>query len=362
MKILLLNWRDIKNPDAGGAELYLHNLFTNLAEKNEVYWYCSAFKRCKKKEKYDNINFIRNGTRVTVVFYAFFHYLFNNYDFVVEAYNGVPWGTPMYIGKKKIGIFFHKLGDIYLKELGRGIGWFPRFFEKRIMKLIYKNMKFITISESSKEDFVKLGLNKNKIEIVNPGVEYHGLKKEEKTKEPTICFVGRLNKYKSIPVLIKAMPLVLEKIKNAKLLIVGRGDKEEELKRLVKELKLENSVKFLGFIPNPELSKIYGSSWVLVNTSLKEGWGLTAIEASASGTVVINSNVPGLKETVKDDETGFLYEYGNVKELSEKIIKVLIDSKLRKRFEDNGIKFAKQFEWERSREKFGSIIKNLINN
>ncbi|MDD5178471.1 MAG: glycosyltransferase family 4 protein [Candidatus Nanoarchaeia archaeon] len=363
MKILLLNWRDLKNPDAGGAELYVHRLFTDLAEKGyDIDWFCSSFKNCNIKESYDGINFIRRGTRVSVVFYAFFHYLFNKYDFVVEAYNGVPWGTPIYVRKKKMGIFFHRLGDVYIKELGSIVGGFSKFFEDNLMKLIYKRMKFVTISESSKKGMIEIGLKEKNISIINPGVDLAMFKRGRKTIIPTICSVGRLNEYKSIDHLIKAMPLILKKVKNASLLIAGRGYKEKELKDLVNSLGLQNNIKFLGFISNESLSRLYNGSWVLVNTSMKEGWGLTAIDAAASGTAIINADSPGLRETVLDNENGFLYKYGNIEELSEKIIKILTDSELRKKFEKKGIEFGKQFDWNRINEKFFNLINNFINN
>ncbi|MDD5254418.1 MAG: glycosyltransferase family 4 protein [Candidatus Nanoarchaeia archaeon] len=361
MKILLLNWRDKKNPDAGGAELHISHLMDRLVkEGNNITWFCSAFKNGSKKDFYDGINFIRKGSRVTVIIHAFFHYLFNNYDLVIETYNGVPWFTPLYVKKKKIGIFFHRIDRVYLKELGNFIGRFFMFFESRLMRFIYRKMNFITISESSKEDMIKIGLRK--VEVINPGVDLKLFRKRVKTKFPSVGFVGRLKEYKSIDHLIKAMPKVIEKVKNVKLFIIGRGDKEKELKELVAKLNLNDYVRFLGYVDEKDLPKIYSSCWVIVNTSMKEGWGLTAIEASASGTSVINADSFALKESIKDNETGFLYKYGDLDELSDKILKILTNSELRKKFEDNGVRFAKQFDWENIKERFYLTINKFVNN
>ncbi|HXG01223.1 MAG TPA: glycosyltransferase family 4 protein, partial [Bacteroidota bacterium] len=83
-------------------------------------------------------------------------------------------------------------------------------------------------------------------------------------------------------------------------------------------------------------------------TSSKEGWGLTVIEANACGTPVIASNVEGLRDAVRDGETGLLYTFGNVRDLSEKLVRILTDETLRNRLAANAVEWSKQFDWEKA--------------
>jgi glycosyltransferase involved in cell wall biosynthesis len=98
----------------------------------------------------------------------------------------------------------------------------------------------------------------------------------------------------------------------------------------------------------------------MVNTSLKEGWGLTVIESNACGTTVIGSNVPGLRDAIKDGETGLLYQYGNIKELSEKILLLINDEDLRNRLSKNAVEWASTFNWDLVAEQVLSNIQKEI--
>ena len=115
--------------------------------------------------------------------------------------------------------------------------------------------------------------------------------------------------------------------------------------------KLKN-VKFWGFVSEKKKIELMQKSWFAINPSFVEGWSITNIEANACGTPVIGSNVHGIKDSIIDKKTGFLFEYGNEKELSEKIKLLLKDAKLRKKMEKEAIKWSKNFSWEKSAQKF----------
>ncbi|KAA3633846.1 MAG: glycosyltransferase, partial [Calditrichaeota bacterium] len=133
-----------------------------------------------------------------------------------------------------------------------------------------------------------------------------------------------------------------------------------ELKKLAAELKIQDSVKFTGYVSTEEKVERLRKSHVAVLPSLKEGWGLTNIEANSVGTTVVAANSPGLRDSVKDNETGFLYEYGNVNELSEKLISVLTDEILRKRLEQGGLEWAERFNWDNAAQKFNKLIEKVV--
>jgi glycosyltransferase involved in cell wall biosynthesis len=98
---------------------------------------------------------------------------------------------------------------------------------------------------------------------------------------------------------------------------------------------------------------------VAVYPSLKEGWGLTNIEANACGTAVVAANSPGLRDSVRPNETGFLYEYGQADDLAEKLIKILTEDETRARLEKGGMEWVKKFNWDDAADEFLEILKEV---
>ena len=123
---------------------------------------------------------------------------------------------------------------------------------------------------------------------------------------------------------------------------------KNKLEKFVGDLKLENSIRFTGFVSEEEKVQLLQQMHVVVQPSSKEGWGLTVVEANACGVSCVASNVQGLRESVVDNETGFLYEYGNVKQLAEKILLILSNETLRAQLETNALAWAKKFDWGNS--------------
>ena len=178
-----------------------------------------------------------------------------------------------------------------------------------------------------------------------------------------IFFAGRINEQKGIEYLIKSMPQVISKISNAKLLIVGDGSYRKHLEKLTAELKLEDFVEFLGFKAHKELADYYNLADVFVLPSVTskigtESFGLVLIEAMASGTCVIGSSSGGIKDIIKDNANGLVFQEKNSEELAQKIIKALTNEKLRKRLSKNGLRYARQnYGWKIISKKFLEIYK-----
>jgi glycosyltransferase involved in cell wall biosynthesis len=112
----------------------------------------------------------------------------------------------------------------------------------------------------------------------------------------------------------------------------------------------------MGFVSEREKYEFYHRAKVVVQPSIKEGWGLTALEAQLCGTPVICADSPGLRETLIDGKTGYLYEHGNIKELAAKIKDILTDDKKWIRFSNSAIEWVKNFSWEHSAAMMEKII------
>jgi glycosyltransferase involved in cell wall biosynthesis len=127
---------------------------------------------------------------------------------------------------------------------------------------------------------------------------------------------------------------------------VGTGDDAHRLRNLVEKLGLGETVQFTGFIPEDETLRWYRQAAVLVENSVKEGWGLIVMEANACGTPVVVANSPGLRDSSRDGVNGLVYGYGDVPALAEKLDRLLTDEELRARLGRQAIAWARQWTWD----------------
>lgn len=366
MKILIFNWQDIKNPFGGGAEVHLHEIFKRIvALGNEVTLVVCKFPNCKDEEYIDGIRIIRYGNR------NFYNYLVpklykriiknNHFDIVIDDINKIPFYTPLYVKRPLLAISHHFFGKSIFREVGVIRGMYV-FFSEFLVNFIYKNTPFVVVSESTKNEFIKRGFSPDKFSIVTNAItqEKFPLKISEKHNNPLVVYFGRLKKYKSIDHLLYAFRNVLKIIPNAELFILGRGDFKNELEKLAEKLKISEHTKFFGYISEEEKIELLSKAFCVVNTSMKEGWGITNIEANACGTPVISANVPGLRDSVKEGVSGLLYEYGNLNQLTDLILKIIQDNKLREELSIGSLEWAKSFSWDNSAIKMLEVCKRII--
>jgi glycosyltransferase XagB len=359
--VLMFNWRDTKHKWAGGAEVYLHEIAKELVKKGyNVTLFCGNDHHCPRHEVIDQVNIIRRGGFFTVYVWAFVYYIFkfrNKFGVIVDSENGVPFFTPLYVKRPIIGLVHHIHQEIFRDNLPKPLASFACYLEGTLMPRIYKNVRMVTVSNSSKIDMEALGLgNENGIEIINPGLNLQNFGQGKKSETPTILYLGRLKPYKSVDVALKALKNLLQENFQAKLKIAGFGHALDDLRQLAKELNIEDHVEFLGKVSEEEKIRLLREAWAFVYPSSMEGWGIAALEASASGTPVIASDVRGLRDSVKNPHTGFLVPYKDVDAFSNKLRLVLSDEKLRKHLGDEGVRWSKQFTWEKSADKLIGVI------
>lgn len=367
MKILVINWQDIKNPFGGGAETHLHEIFKRIAAHgNYVELFSCEIEGEPSEEIIDGIKILRKGKRDTFNFGVrkVYRQRYKNegFDIVIDDINKIPFYTPKFVKQPILAVGHHLFGKSIFKEAGRISGTYVYLAEKLIPKY-YRNTPLVVVSESTKQEFVQLGFDENKINIVYNAIDpsEFPMKVLDKANRPVVTYFGRLKKYKSVDHLIKAFKFVRDQIPDAELWIIGRGDFQSSLESLVTKLDLKSNVVFHGFVDEVKKKELLASSHVVVNTSLKEGWGITNIESNACGTPVISANVPGLKDSVREGVSGLLYEYGNINELAEKIVTVLSNDTKRKELEQGAIQWASKFNWDESAKKMYEIMVRVVN-
>ena len=363
MKILALNWRDITHPRAGGAEVNVHEILKRLSKQNhKVTLFCGYYKGAKRHENIDGVEIIRYGNIMTVYLWAFILYTFKlrkeNYDIIFESISGTPWMSMIYSRKPRVAMIYHIVGEIYFKEIFFPIALIAIFVESYVMPLFYKNENVLAISESSKEEFYRMGFRN--INIVPMGIS-KDLRPNTNAKNkdiPIIVHHGRLMNYKRIDILIRLMKEIIRKYKDAQLYIFGRGEAERELKRLTKGLKLEKNIKFFGFVSENKKLELLQKSWIFVTPSYKEGWGIVVLEANACGVPAISFDVPGLRDSILNNKTGYLVNSEN--EMLEKILVLIKDKKLRDKMSKEAYKWSRNFSWDNTADRTLEIMKKAI--
>ncbi|MCZ6775488.1 MAG: glycosyltransferase family 4 protein [Ignavibacteria bacterium] len=354
MRILIINWQDIKNPLGGGAEVHLHEIFSRIARMgHDVTLYCSSFHGALSEENLDGIRVIRKGGRHLFNFQVplGYHSRFKRekFDIVIDDMNKIPFFTPLFVKEPVYGIAHHLFGKSIFLETNLVIGSYVYQMERAAISL-YRRRKipFMVVSPSTQQEMLDHGFPLSDLPIVSNCVDHNVYRKTGIPKNPTplIGYFGRLKKYKSVDHLLRALPDVLRQVPDLRLIVIGEGDDRPRLEALVRELGLQNVVEFTGFVSQERKVELLQQMWLKVAPSSKEGWGLTVLEANACGTPVVASNVPGLRDAVKDNETGLLFPYGDVLALSRTTTLLLKDEKLRNRLTQNAIQWSNEFDWE----------------
>ncbi|MFH1701478.1 MAG: glycosyltransferase family 4 protein [Candidatus Zixiibacteriota bacterium] len=366
MNILALNWQDLKNPMSGGAEVHLEELLRRIAVLgHSVTLLCSNYIGGLSEELVEGVKIIRTGNRYNFNLVAPFHLrqLIKNekFDLFLEDINKIPFYSPLYLDLPTIVVIPHLFSTAVFQEINFILGSYIYLAEKPLTR-IYRKKQFCVISESTAGDIMARGIPKENISVIHCGIDrglYNNSRGFQKFDYPSILYLGRIKKYKSVQHLISAFALVKKIMPNARLTVIGAGDYLEILKEQAQELKLTDSVEFPGFVSEETKVEYLCRSHVMVYPSLKEGWGLTNIEANSCGTTVIAANTPGLCDSVKHDISGLLYEYGNIAELSDKIIMILSDDDKRKVLERGGLNWAEQFNWDMAADRFLALCKEV---
>lgn len=358
MRILILNWRDINNPSSGGAEILTHEIAKRLvALGNHVVQFSSFFEGAHRKEVVDDVEIVREGNADIRTLFASVHFrafLFyqrekGKFDVVIDEVHGVPFFTPWYVKEKKVVLICEVASDLWIKVFGSFFGLLGRIVEKFYLFLVYKNILFITISDSTKKDLIENGVNKKDIIVLPIGINVpRNIIEAKKEKEKTLIFVGRLTVAKGIEETLNTLKEIVRRNKIVRLWIVGRGEASyvQKLKRMCKQLHIEDNVTFYGFVPESDKFTLLARAHLLIHPSLREGFGLTIPEAGYVGTPVVAYNSPGLKDIVKNGKNGILVAENSPESLANTVMQLLCDDFLYQKLCQGARRQAAQYNWD----------------
>lgn len=359
LKILWLNWRCWLNPAMGGAEVFTREVASNWVKRgHELTLFTSEFPGSLKEEMSNGIKIVRSGGRFSVYWRA--KKLYNerfrseNFDIVIDEINTRPFFAPNFVKDTKVIAMIHQLArEYWFYETPFPISYLGyRYLESKWLGQ-YRNIPTVTVSESTRLDLVEIGF-KNTY-VVPEGLDFPPLSSmPPKEGTPIIVFAGRLKRTKRPDHAIKAFALIKEKLPEAQLWIIGDGPFRHKLERMGGK-----GITFFGSLDNSTRRDFIKKCSILINPGIREGWGLNVIEANALGVPAVAYNVPGLCDSIKDNETGLLVK-GDVEDLAAKTIILLNDQMLLERLSRNALDYSGEFSWDKTADKFLSFISGII--
>jgi glycosyltransferase involved in cell wall biosynthesis len=366
MKILVLNWQDVTNKVGGGAEVHLHEIFRRLvARGHEVTLFCDWYEGAAREDLIDGIRIIREGSRNLFNFHVPWRYWRRfkreDFDVVVDDINKIPFYTPLYVRRPLVGIVHHFFGKHIYHEVGAIAGTYV-YLAENLVGLVYRRTPMAIVSESTRDEMLTRGFKPEQLTIVANCIDqrHYPFAVGTKSAAPTITYFGRVKRYKSVDHLLHAFARIAPEFPGVHLHIAGGGDFIPALRALATTLGIAGCTTIHGYVTEEKKMELLSTSWMVVNPSVKEGWGIINIEANACGTPVISADSPGLRDSVKEGQSGTLYPYGDIGMLAARMRSLITDTTLRTRLSEGAVQWARQFDWEKSADVMEGLLRRVI--
>jgi glycosyltransferase involved in cell wall biosynthesis len=295
-RLLFVAWRDLANRRAGGSEVLVDKLAAGMAGRgDDVTLLCGGPSASRPYAV------VRSGGTYSQFLRAPTAYWrrLRDSDVVVEVCNGMPFLTPLWSGKPQICLVNHVHTDLWKMMFPRPVSAAGQFLESRVLPWVHRDNLFLTVSNSTADALRDIGVSDDRIrQICNGVVQPDPL--TPRSPEPMFLALGRLTEYKRIDMLLKLWERVREVV-GGTLIIAGDGPE-----RLRLEAMADSGVVFTGRVSEEEKHRLLCSAWMLLHPALIEGWGIVIAEAAIRGTPAIGFDVPGLRDSVVDGQTGIL--------------------------------------------------------
>lgn len=351
MRILILNWRDIQNPRAGGAELLTHEMAKRwVTAGHTVVLFCERFDGSEREEIADGVIIIRRGRWWSVHCLAMIYYLqyFRSTDVIIDEAHWFPFFSVLYAQKKTVLLVCEVAKTLFFRLFPFPIATLGRLLEKLYM-FLYRKVPVLAISQSTKEALVAEGILPGSISVIPMGLTLPKRSKRFiKDSRFTLIVVGRIHVLKGIADAIEAFAHIQEGVPDAQLWIVG-GDSDgyqRKLKRRVDDFGIVDRVRFFGRVAEEKKFELLARAHILLMPSSYEGWGLVVAEAASQGTPAIGYRTAGVQDVIVHDITGVLVPAGRPEELAAETLKLWKDGVRYKRYQQGGKKRAASMNWD----------------
>jgi glycosyltransferase involved in cell wall biosynthesis len=367
--VLVLNERDPLHPRAGGAEVHVAEIAKGLAARGwRVTQLACSFPGAAPAQELPGLAVRRLGPLPLyyprAVATTARETRRGHFDVVVEHLNKLPFCARAYARAPVLAVNHHLFGASAFLQVPWPLALGVVALE-RLIPLVYRDVPFLAVSESSRQDLVRRGIPAQRIGILHNGIQLPACEPRPVGERPLrLAYLGRLEPYKRVELLLRALARLAPRFPQLDLVIVGRGSERAALERRAAALGVAARVRFTGFVSDAERDACLAQARVCVCPSVKEGWGITVIEANALGLPVVATDAPGLRDAVRDGETGVLVPDAAPEAfaagLAQALEGLLGDPERLARLSAAARAWARRFDWDHSAQRMAEALEALL--
>jgi len=294
--VVIVAWRDIASPQAGGSELLVDQLAAGLTGQGD-----RVTLLCGGPSATHSYDVVRSGGAYSQFLGAPFAYWrrLRDCDVVVEVCNGMPFLAPLWSRKPIVCMVNHVHTDLWPLRFRPPLSTAGQFLEQRVMPRLHRRNLVLTVSESTARELEALGVSRQRIRMLTNGAAPAG-PPVPRSAEPLFLALGRLAEYKRIDLLLRLWDRV-RPVTGGRLLVVGDGPQRGYLESIAGP-----GVSFTGRVSEEDKHRLLSAAWLLLHPAQIEGWGIVVTEAALRGTPAVGFDVPGLRDSVEHGRTGVL--------------------------------------------------------
>ncbi len=357
--VVMLSWRDTRNPEGGGAEIYLERMAAGLVARGcTVTVFSAAHAAAPPDEVVDGIRFVRRGSKTTVYaegLRALRRGDLGRPDVVVDVQNGMPFFSRLVTRAPVVVLVHHVHREqwpvVYPGLTGR-IGW---WLESRAAPRFYRRSQYVAVSRATRDELRELGVHGPRIAVVHNGTDPTVPVVPGKSPTPMLAVVGRLVPHKQVEHAIDAAVVLREEWPDLRLHVVGSGWWEGELHAYAERVGAGETVQFEGHVDAARKNEVYEQAWLLLLPSLKEGWGLVIGEAGMHRTpTVAYLAAGGTQESIDDGRSGVLV--AGPEELTRAVAELIRDDAERERLGRGALEMGHAFSWGAAAHSFALVV------
>ncbi|GLZ50571.1 glycosyltransferase family 4 protein [Actinomycetospora sp. NBRC 106378] len=368
-RVLVLNWRDVRHSQAGGAEAYAHQISKRWVEAGvHVTWLTARDAGQSARDEIDGIEILRAGATMGVYARTAIRLLRGSlrqrFDAVVDCQNGIPFFSPLFTRNTVpiVQLVHHVHQDQFSTRFGPGGALVGRLLEGRVARRVYAGRRTVAVSASTRQELRRRLKFDGPIDVVPNGMNTtitSGTRR--RAEKPTIVLTSRLVPHKRVDLLLHAVSAALPDVPDLQVEIIGDGPELTTLRRMAVELGLGRVVRFHGRLPDAERDALMESAWMTTSTSDGEGWGLVVLEGAAAGVPCLAIRTTGIRDSVLDGVTGWLVDgIDDFAAVLPRTMAELADPARADEVADACRTWAGCFSWERSAELLaGSVLSEM---
>ena len=349
MEILWLNWRDLRHPKAGGAEVYTHEVARRLVDRGHgVTLFVAAAPGIPASERIDGVRIVRRGGAFSTRLRArqWLKALDGSFDVLVEEINTLPYAGRRWSGLPTLVVVHQIAREVWWWEAPWYVAPFGRALEPVMLRAA--RGPAIALSESTRSDLVAAGFDPAAVRVIYPGISTSASPPVGVPVEHELfAYVGRLAPSKRVDHCIRALGALRRAGQPARLAVVGHGDPRvaERLRQVATDEGVAAHVRFHDYLSDRERDRLLASATAVVMASVREGWGMSITEANALGTPAVVYRRPGLCDSTRDGKTGIVVD-PNPLSLAKGMARLMDEPGLRDRLARGAREWAAQLTWE----------------